>query len=111
MEEVIRLSNRLFLYKFDGLHECVMFSNQVSDIMVRHIEQRPFHLNVIEAASRGRFKETGHSLVLAAMLKHPYIQSSFLDTFLGFQHEYMKVTAETDRVDVALKGDDMFVFS
>ena len=111
MVEFIRLSNKLFQCKLDGFHECIMFSNQISDIMVKHFAQRPFHLNVIEAACGGRFKETGHSLVLAAMLKHPYIQSSFLDTFLGFQHEYMKVTAETDRVDVALKGDDMFVFS
>ena len=109
MVEVIRLSNRLFQCKLNGLHECIMFSNQVSDIMVRHFAQRPFHLNVIEAACRGRFKETGHSLVLADMLKHLYIQSSFLSTFLGLQHEYMKVTAENDRVDVALKSDDMFV--
>ena len=56
MVEVIRLSNRLFQCKLDGLHECIMFSNQVSDIMVRHFAQRPFHLNVIEAACRGRFK-------------------------------------------------------
>lgn len=109
MVEFIRLSNKLFQCKLNGLHECIMFSNQVSDIMVRHFAQRPFHLNVIEAACRGRFKETGHSLVLADMLKHPYIQSSFLSTFLGLQHEYMKVTAENDRVDVALKSDDMFV--
>ena len=109
MVEVIRLSNRLFQCKLDGLHECIMFSNQVSDIMVRYFAQRPFHLNVIEAACRGRFKETGHSLVLADMLKHPCIQSSFLNNFLGLQHENMKVTRETDRVDVALKSDDMFV--
>ena len=109
MVEFIRLSNKLFQCKLNGLYECIMFSNQVSDIMVRHFAQRPFHLNVIEAACRGRFKETGHSLVLADMLKHPYIQSSFLSTFLGLQHEYMKVTAENDRVDVALKSDDMFV--
>ncbi len=109
MVEFIRLSNKLFQCKLDGFHECIMFSNQISDIMVRHFAQRPFHLNVIEAACRGRFKETGHSLVLADMLKHPYIQSSFLSTFLGLQHEYMKVTAENDRVDVALKSDDMFV--
>ena len=109
MVEFIRLSNKLFQCKLNGLYECIMFSNQVSDIMVRYFAQRPFHLNVIEAACRGRFKETGHSLVLADMLKHPYIQSSFLSTFLGLQHEYMKVTRETDRVDVALKSDDMFV--
>ena len=109
MVEFIRLSNKLFQCKLDGFHECIMFSNQISDIMVKHFAQRPFHLNVIEAACRGRFKETGHSLVLADMLKHPYIQSSFLSTFLGIQHEYMKVTAENDRVDVALKSDDMFV--
>ena len=96
MVEFISLSNKLFQCKLNGLYECIMFSNQVSDIMVRHFAQRPFHLNVIEAACRGRFKETGHSLVLADMLKHPYIQSSFLSTFLGLQHEYMKVTAEND---------------
>ena len=44
MIEVIGLSNRLFQCKLDGLHECIMFSNQVSDIMVRHFAQRPFHL-------------------------------------------------------------------
>ena len=37
------------------------------------------------------------------------IQTSFLKHFLSIQHEFMEVTAERDRVDVALKGRDMFV--
>ena len=82
---------------------------QVSDIIARHLSRRPFHLNVIEAACHGRFKETGHSLVLADMLSHPAIQSSFMEQFLGLNLNYMEVTAETDRVDVALKGKDIFV--
>ena len=82
---------------------------QVSDIVARHLSRRPFHLNVIEAACQGRFKETGHSLVLADMLRHPAIQSSFMEQFLGLNLNYMEVTAETDRVDVALKGKDIFV--
>ena len=82
---------------------------QVSEIIADHLSRRPFHLNVIEAACRGRFKETGHSLVLADMLRHPAIQNSFMKNLLGLSHDYMEVTAETDRVDVALKGDDIFV--
>ena len=69
----------------------------------------PFHLNVTEATCRGRFKETGHSLVLANLLKHPVIQSSFIKNILNIQHEYMHVTAEKNRIDVALKGKDIFV--
>ena len=82
---------------------------QVSEIIADHLSRRPFHLNVIEAACHGRFKETGHSLVLADMLRHPAIQNSFMEKHLGLSHDYMEVTAETDRVDVALKGDDIFV--
>ena len=84
---------------------------QVSEIIATHLSNRPFHLNVIEAACHGRFKETGHSLVLADMLRHPAIQNSFMEKFLGpsLSHDYLEVTAETDRVDVALKGNDIFV--
>ena len=83
---------------------------RVSEIIATHLSNRPFHLNVIEAACHGRFKETGHSLVLADMLRHPAIQNSFMEKFLGpISHDYLEVTAETDRVDVALKGKDIFV--
>lgn len=109
MKETLILSNRLFRHKLNGLLDGIKISNQVAEIIARNLSQRPFHLNVIEAVCHGRFKETGHSLVLADMLKHPFIQSSFLETFLGINHDYMNVTAETDRVDVALKGDDIFV--
>lgn len=109
MKEAIKLSERIFQCKLSALRDSIRSSYQVAEIIVRHLSQRPFHLNVIEAACHGRFKETGHSLVLADMLKHPIIQSSFLETFLGIHHGYMKVTAETDRVDVALKGEEIFV--
>jgi hypothetical protein len=89
--------------------EVIDMSDKVSDIIKRCSKDKPFHLNVIEAACRGFLKETGHSLILADMLRHPAIQKSFLERFLNIDHEEMEVTAETDRVDVALKGDDMFV--
>ena len=109
MIDTLRLSNQLFQYKLDGLRDNIILSNQVSDVIQKHLAIRPFRLNVIEAACHGRFKETGHSLVLADMLKHPKIQASFLERFLGIQHDFMKVTAEKDRVDVALKGEDIFI--
>lgn len=109
MIDTLRLSNQLFQYKLDGLCDNIILSNQVSDVIQKHLAIRPFRLNVIEAACHGRFKETGHSLVLADMLKHPKIQASFLERFLGIQHDFMKVTAEKDRVDVALKGEDIFI--
>ena len=109
MKGTIILSNRLFQYKVDGLKNGISLSRLVSDVVARHLSNRPFHLNVIEAACHGRFKETGHSLVLADMLRHPLIQASFLDTFLGIKHDELEVTAETDRVDVALKGKDLFI--
>lgn len=109
MKGTIILSNRLFQYKVDGLKNGISLSRLVSDVVARHLSNRPFHLNVIEAACHGRFKETGHSLVLADMLRHPLIQASFLDTFLGLKHDELEVTAETDRVDVALRGKDLFI--
>ena len=109
MIKTLSLSNQLFQQKLDGLRNGIRYGWQISEIIARHMSLRPFHLNVIEAACRGSFKETGHSLVLADMLRHPTIQSSFLDTFLNLEHEYMVVTAEADRVDVALKGKDIFI--
>lgn len=109
MEEALRLSNRLFHCRLNYYKEGILLSKHVDEIISRHLSMRPFHLNVIEAACRGRFKETGHSLVLADLLKHPIIQSSFIERFLNIQHEFMDVTAEKDRVDVALKGKDIFV--
>lgn len=110
MIKTLQLSNNLFQYKLDGMKMGINCGCQVSEIIARHLSRRPFHLNVIEAACRGRFKETGHSLVLADMLRHPAIQNSFMDKFLEqISHGYMEVTAETDRVDVALKRDDIFV--
>lgn len=109
MEEALRLSNRLFQCRLNYYKEGILLSKYVDEIISRHLSMRPFHLNVIEAACRGRFKETGHSLILADLLKHPIIQSSFIERFLKIQHEFMDVTAEKDRVDVALKGKDIFV--
>ena len=109
MIKTLQLSNNIFQYKLDGMKMGIKCGCQVSDIIARHLSRRPFHLNVIEAACQGRFKETGHSLVLADMLRHPAIQSSFMEQFLGLNLNYMEVTAETDRVDVALKGKDIFV--
>ena len=80
----------------------MLLSKHVDEIISRHLSIRPFHLNVIEAACRGSFKETGHSLVLANLLKHPIIKYSFIVIFLNIQHEYMVVKAEKDKVDVAL---------
>lgn len=110
MIKTLQLSNNLFQYKLDGMKMGIKCGRQVSKIIAEHLSDRPFHLNVIEAACRGRFKETGHSLVLADMLRHPAIQNSFMEKFFGpISHDYLEVTAETDRVDVALKGNDIFV--
>ena len=107
--DTLEFSNKLFLFKLNGYQDSICLSEKVSAIIQQHISKRPFHLNVIEAACRGNLKETGHSLILADMLRHPAIQKSFLERFLNIHHEEMAVTAETDRVDVALKGDDIFV--
>lgn len=109
MIKIISLSNQLFQQKLDDIRNGIQYGLQMSEIIARHLLLRPFHLNVIEAACHGRFKETGHSLVLADMLRHPAIQDSFLETFLNIKHEFMEVTAETDRVDVALRGNDIFI--
>lgn len=109
MEQTFDLSNRLFRCKLHYFRDGIMLSHHIDKIVSSHLASRPFHINVIEAACRGRFKETGHSLVLANLLKHPVVQSSFLETFLDIRGEYMPVTAEKDRIDVALKGKDRFV--
>ena len=110
MKETLTLANRLFQLRLCNYKDIILISNQIAAIISRHLSERPFHLNVIEAACHGKFKETGHSLVLANMLKHPDIQASFLKFFLGISHEYMdEVTPEKDRIDVALKGKDIFV--
>lgn len=110
MKETIALANHLFSLKLNGFRSCIRQSNLVKEITNRHKLNRPFHLNVIEAACCGSFKETGHSRVLADMLKFPAIQSSFLKTFLGLNiDKVLSVTDETDRIDVALQGKDIFV--
>ena len=109
MKETLRISNLLFQYRLNYYKNGIRLSEQVHQITKTHLDKMPFHLNVIEAACRGRFKETGHSLVLANLLKHPVIQSSFIKNILNIQHEYMHVTAEKNRIDVALKGKDIFV--
>lgn len=109
MLTTFKLSNRLFRHRLDYLTKGIFYSQRVSGIITKHLSSRPFHLNVIEASCRGKFKETGHSLVLADMLRHPKIQSSFLERFLGITQNYLDVTAETDRVDVALKGKNIFI--
>ena len=101
---LLLLSNNL-----DGFKVGLSFSDQVHDIIKKHEERRPFHLNVIEAVCHGTFRETGHSLVLADMLKHPDIRSSFLERFLNLKYNELEVFAERDRVDVALKGNGIFV--
>lgn len=109
MKETLRISNLLFQYRLNYYKNGIRLSERVHQIIKPHLDRIPFHLNVIEAACRGRFKETGHSLILANLLKHPVIQSSFIKNFLNIQHEYMHVTAEKNRIDVALKGKDIFV--
>ena len=109
MKEALRISNLLFQYRLNYYKNGIRLSERVHQIIKTHLDKLPFHLNVIEAACRGRFKETGHSLVLANLLEHPVIQSSFIKNFLNIQHEYMHVTAEKNRIDVALKGKDIFV--
>lgn len=106
---LLLLSNSLFQHKLDGFKLGLSFSDQVYGIIKKHEERRPFHLNVIEAVCHGNFRETGHSLVLADMLKHHAIQSSFLERFLNLKYDALEVTAERDRVDVALKGNGIFV--
>lgn len=109
MEETLILANRLFQCKLNCFRDGIILSQQIDEIISRH-SSRPFHVNVIEAACRGRFKETGHSLVLAALLEHHIIQSSFIEKFLNIQHESIRdVIPEKDRVDVALKGEDIFI--
>ena len=109
MLEAINLSKSLFHQKLYGLKDSLWYGQQVNKIVEHYISSRPFRLNVIEAACHGRFKETGHSMVLAEMLRHPIIQASFLETFLGLKYDHLEVAAETDRVDVSLKGDGIFI--
>lgn len=109
MKETLRISNLLFQYRLNYYKNGIRLSERVHQIIKTHLDKIPFHLNVIEAACRGRFKETGHSLILANLLKHHVIQSSFIKNFLNIQHEYMHVTAKKNRIDVALKGKDIFV--
>lgn len=109
MIDTINLSNILFQCNLNSYKYGINLSTQVADIITKYKESRPFHFNVIEAVCHGSFKETGHSLILANMLKNKQIQKSFLERFLSIKSDYLEVTAETDRVDVALKGDNIFV--
>ena len=81
MIETLKLSNRLFQCRLDCYTDGIQLSNQVAEIIAKHKERRPFHLNVIEAACHGLFKETVHSLILANMLKQSHISFNFIDSF------------------------------
>lgn len=76
-------------------------------------QSRPFHLNVISAAARGRLKETAHSIILHDLLHHPIILSSFLEDIIGIDRETFSVSnieyPDKDRIDLSLRTKDKFL--
>ena len=75
---------------------------------IRNDEQAklPFHINVIKSAARGKLRETGHSMILADLLRIPYVQKSFLEEIMGISSDTLKVETEVgsadSRIDIVL---------
>ena len=76
-------------------------------------KSRPFHLNVISAAARGRLKETAHSIILHGLLHHPVILSSFLEEIVGIEDDTFSVSdieyPDKDRIDLSLRSKEKYL--
>lgn len=97
--------------------------NEINDIdktlalargLAEVIDKLPFHINVIKSAARGKLRETAHSMILADLLRHPQIQTSFLKHFLDMNvSTTMKVETEVGSaeslIDIALWDKEHFV--
>ena len=89
----------------------------LSDICLQKEESfkksRPFHLNVISAAARGRLKETAHSIILHDLLHHPIILSSFLEDIVGIEADTFSISdieyPDRDRIDLSLRSKNKYL--
>lgn len=76
-------------------------------------KSRPFHLNVISAAARGRLKETAHSIILHDLLHHRVILSSFLEEIVGIDGNTFSVSdieyPDKDRIDLSLRSKEKYL--
>lgn len=76
-------------------------------------KSRPFHLNVISGAARGRLKETAHSIILHGLLHHPGILSSFLEEIVGMDGNTFSVSdieyPDKDRIDLSLRSKEKYL--
>lgn len=79
-----------------------------------HFEStKPFYINVIKAAARGRLKETAHSIILHDLLHHPVILSSFLEEIVGVDGATFSVDEisypDQNRIDLSLANRSKFL--
>lgn len=76
-------------------------------------KSRPFHLNVISAAARGRLKETAHSIILHDLMHHPIILSSFLEEIVDIDGNTFSVLdieyPDKDRIDLSLRSKEKYL--
>lgn len=76
-------------------------------------KSRPFHLNVISAAARGRLKETAHSIILHDLMHHPIILSSFLEEIVDIDGNTFSVSdieyPDKDRIDLSLRSKEKYL--
>ena len=76
-------------------------------------EYKPFHINVISAAARGKLKETAHSIILHDLLLHPVILDSFIKKVIGISdNPFTKDNIDTpdkNRIDLCLRNTDFFL--
>lgn len=76
-------------------------------------KSRPFHLNVISAAARGRLKETAHSIILHDLMHHPIILSSFLEGIVDIDGNTFSVLdieyPDKDRIDLSLRSKEKYL--
>lgn len=110
IKDIVHLVNQIKTEEDDRLVFTVGLVNKLRPIIEYELSKLPFQINVIKSAARGQLKETAHSLILADLLRIPQIRESFIREYTNISEDddYI-VTAEKERIDVALRGKKHFV--
>lgn len=110
----LKLSEELVNIECSVLTDTIAYAKDVTDIVARERQKiTATNINVIDAAVRGKLKETGHSRVLYNLLKNKNICTHFIEKLLpGKVFKSIKLDDKiTEGVDREKQNIDISIFA
>ena len=110
----LKLSEELVNIECSVLTDTITYAKDVTDIVARERQKiTATNINVIDAAVRGKLKETGHSRVLYNLLKNKNICTHFIEKLLpGKVFKSLKLDDKiTEGVDREKQNIDISIFA